>query len=63
MKFHSRLRALENKWQAEGKTPAYKAKMRYYYRHREKLLRQRRSANGFRDEFGVMKDQPYQYGW
>jgi hypothetical protein len=60
MKF-SRLRLLENKWQAEGKSPAYKAKMRYYYRHREKLLRERRSSTGFRDEFGLMKDQERQY--
>ena len=57
----SRLRALENKWQAEGKTPAYKAKMRYYYRNREKILRQRRSSFGYRDEFGLMKDSAFQY--
>lgn len=54
---NARLVSFEKKWMREGKTAAQKAKLRYYYRNRNKILSQYRSVHGIRNEFGVFK--PY----
>ena len=37
------LRSLEEKWRKEGKTKEQIRRLRFYHRHREKLLEERRS--------------------
>lgn len=37
------LRSFEEKWKKEGKTPIQIARLRYYFRHKKKILGERRS--------------------
>lgn len=54
MSDRTRLTSLEIRWQKEGKSPAAKAKLRYYYRNRTRILQQYRSNKYPRDIFGLL---------
>lgn len=54
MSDRTRLTSLEIRWQKEGKSPAAKAKLRYYYRNRTRILQQYRSNKYPRDIFGIL---------
>jgi hypothetical protein len=46
------LAELEERWIKEGRSAQYKSKMRYYYRHRDKILKAYRTSRpGYRDIF------------
>ena len=53
MSDRTRLASLELKWLREGKSPAARAKLRYYYRNRTKILEQYRSNKYPRDVFNI----------
>lgn len=53
MSDHTRLASLEAKWEREGKSPAAKAKLRYYYRNRTRILQEYRSNKYPRDIYNV----------
>ena len=46
------LRSLEEKWKKQNKTPMRKARLRYWYKNRDKLLGERRSLK--RDTNGLV---------
>lgn len=43
-----RLLSLERKWEMEGKTPLQKARLRYYYRNRTRILSNYKTTKGER---------------
>lgn len=47
-----KLMSLERKWDKEGKTPIQKARLRYYYRNRRRILQSYRTSHGIRDVWG-----------
>jgi hypothetical protein len=48
-----KLMSLERKWDMEGKTPLQKARLRYYYRNRQRILSTYKSVRGGRDVWGT----------
>lgn len=52
----ARMISLEKKWIREGKTSIQKARLRYYYRNRKRILSQYKSIHGHRDVFGMGRE-------
>lgn len=51
-----KLLSLERKWEKEGKTAIQKARLRYYYRNRARILSMYRVSHGIRDVWGNRVD-------
>lgn len=51
-----KLLSLERKWDMEGKTALQKARLRYYYRNRNRILQSYRVSHGIRDVWGNRVD-------